>query len=83
MKTLEVRPIMADLKDQVEICQHRWPVEGSECPFCMKEALPVEKTGARFVDLPACMCNGPFEIKKGQALVLCGVCSGIRPFKAE
>lgn len=39
METLQVRPILVDLTDRVERCEHSWPVEGSECPFCAPAVL--------------------------------------------
>ena len=78
----QTRPIFVDLKDQLELCPHRWPVEGSECPYCLGEiaAVKAAKT-VKFigVDVAPCMCNGPIKFSFMQEIELCYHCGGAKP----
>lgn len=38
----ETRPFKVNLTDQIEVCQHDWPIEGSKCPVCFDAEVRVE-----------------------------------------
>jgi hypothetical protein len=74
METLQTHPILVDLTDRVEKCQHGWPVEGSECPLCIQ----VFSYDAEGHLIKACFCKGIKRPSEGEALYLCGECGGLR-----
>ena len=79
----QTHPIFVDLKDQVELCEHRWPIEGSDCPYCMAaiDAVKLEEKVVfvgREMMVP-CMCNGPLAFGFMQRVKFCDACNGVKP----